>query len=740
MAIKKLHALVICLLIIFSSATASHVVGGYFTYEFVDLVQPNQVRYRVEFRLYRDCRNGNPNAPLETVIPLTIFDANNFFLVGLDSLPNDTISLVPDTLNNPCVVDFEEVCVEEGIYRNIISLDRDRDFKLVFQRCCRNRIIDNIVNPEDQGNTFSIDIPAFNRVGTNSSPSFNRKVPPILMCSQFDVRLDLDLSATDADDDSLVYSLCAPLNYVSSVIDPNPTPFPAFPPPYSTVPFRAPQSAGNPVPSDPAIMIDQSTGIITGVPTSLGNFVIGICVDEYRNGELLSRVLRDIQINTADCDPLIISAVQEQEQFCDGLTVQFRNQTNSPDPNVNENNFEYKWDFGEPGVLGDTSREREPVYTYSSPGIYDITLTVNPDLPCRDDTTVQFEVLDKLDPTINIRGDSCTDSNNLDFFVGGAFEDHATFEWNFGGNASVQTSDQDSVFGVEFSGDGPFPIQLTAFQDNCTVTLDEQLNLVDNPIIDFSISDSDGCLPLIVNFTDVSSFSGSAQFFWDFGDNNSISSEQNPTHTYTETGVYSIGLLLITEEGCLDTVQKSLDSIIIVRELPTSRFTLSDTSISLKQATVDIDGGTSLMADSSLIFINGELIANSSSLNYRFLDTGHHQVDLVVFNQFECSDTSQKEVFVFDEFEFIIPNVFTPNQDGLNDEFKVQACGVYGYEILIFNRFGEKVFESNSLNISWDGRHRGRPLNQGIYFYTIQVLDFRNEYLDFQGTVTLLRD
>jgi gliding motility-associated-like protein len=131
-------------------------------------------------------------------------------------------------------------------------------------------------------------------------------------------------------------------------------------------------------------------------------------------------------------------------------------------------------------------------------------------------------------------------------------------------------------------------------------------------------------------------------------------------------------------------------------------------------------------------------VAQTDLLNYQFKDTGHFQVDYIVINSFGCNDTASAEVFIFDEFEFIIPNIFSPNGDGINETFEMRACGVYEFEISIFNRSGEKVFKSNSMNINWDGRIGGKKASSGVYYYSILIKDFRGEYLDYSGSLTLI--
>ena len=327
---------------------------------------------------------------------------------------------------------------------------------MVYQRCCRNDEIANLPtsnragSTDFYGNTYQIEIPSFNAVGCNSSPDFIEE-PPIALCFGIDVSTTgLNLSAIDTlDNDSLVYFLCAPLDFnqdelpfTRPVGQPNAAPDTANFPPYNFVPFITGRSADDPIPSNPKIKMDSATGEISGIPTiNDKKYVIGICVEEYRRGTgiLLSTTRRDIQISTANCNPNIVSAVQEQQQFCDGFEVQFRNNSTSTSGNI----VSYKWDFGVAGIDSDTSREEEPIFTFPAEGAYSITLTANPDLPCSDDTTVLFEVLPLLEPEMELTGQFCRDNNLIDFAAAGDYESDATFLWNFGPLATRQTGTQE---------------------------------------------------------------------------------------------------------------------------------------------------------------------------------------------------------------------------------------------------------------------------------------------------------
>ncbi len=726
-------------------------------------------------------------------------------------------TLIPDDISNPCVVSGPNICVREEVYKTSLRLTKNRPHIITYQRCCRNASIDNLFIPDEQGSTITTTIPRFDVLDSNDTPVFNQ-FPPISICSGFDV--NLDLSAIDKDGDSLVYSLCAPLNY-SDRFDIRP--IPANPPPYLPVPYIGSFTPSNPLPASPGLSVDPQTGRLSGVPTTIGQYVLAYCVEEYRNGQLINTTRRSIQVNTGNCNPVIVSAVQDQEQFCDGLTVQFRNRSSS---NVTVQG--YKWIFGDPTTLADTSRDFEPMYTYPDTGSYTITLISNPGLPCNDTSVSVFTVYKRLSPVLSIEGKPCIQGNRINFVARGDYEDYADFLWTFDGPASLPSSTLDSVPGVVYSSTGSFPVRLVVSQDGCSDTLDQQVEFFENPRASFDYAPEGGCYPLPVNFTntsfapagsefdwsfgdgatstafnpvhtytangyynvrlevrttancidtaifqidsavhvsldsskneikfgvspsiacpgtsvqfiDSSFYEGGADYFWDFG-NNQLSNDPSPSFTYQDTGYYSVGLLLITKDKCIDTLQLSLDSAIRILPQPNSVFAIDEPNKPIKEADFTFDARSSEGYTNSYFEINGQRIAEADFFEYTFQDTGHFVVSHIVDSEGGCSDTTEVDVFVFDEFEFIVPNVFTPNGDFVNDVFKVRACGVYEYEIQIFNRYGETVFSSNSMTLNWDGRINSRSVNAGTFFYKIRIKDYLGDYREYKGPLSLIRD
>ena len=166
-----------------------------------------------------------------------------------------------------------------------------------------------------------------------------------------------DQSATDLDGDSIVYRLCTPLSGANQQV---PQPQPPNNPPYDPIqwvdpPYGVPNMLNGTPGGDP-LRIDPVTGLLTGLPNTVGQFVVGICVEEYRNGELISTTRRDFQYNVGQCNRTT-AAFFAPEIYCDGLTVDFENQSIDA--------AEYLWYFDRENDLSAISMEEKP-YLYFS--------------------------------------------------------------------------------------------------------------------------------------------------------------------------------------------------------------------------------------------------------------------------------------------------------------------------------------------------------------------------------------
>jgi hypothetical protein len=115
------------------------------------------------------------------------------------------------------------------------------------------------------------------------------------------------------------------------------------------------------------LRIDLNTGIIQGTPTVIGQFLVGVCVEEFRNGILLSRIRRDFQYNVRDCSNPTAACFNLPDTLCNTTTVTFEN--------CSQSTTEYKWTFYDgSGSVMSTSTEFEPTVSYPAYGTYKVQL------------------------------------------------------------------------------------------------------------------------------------------------------------------------------------------------------------------------------------------------------------------------------------------------------------------------------------------------------------------------------
>jgi len=130
---------------------------------------------------------------------------------------------------------------------------------------------------------------------------------------------------------------------------------------------------------------------------------------------------------------------------------------------------------------------------------------------------------------------------------------------------------------------------------------------------------------------------------------------------------------------------------------------------------------------------------NTSQVSYFFSDAGVYPIVLEIEDANGCKDTVMKAIKIESDYNFYVPNAFTPNDDNLNDVFYPMIHGVKSYEISIFDRWGHKVFGSSDLSLGWDGTNRGQPCKEGVYVWKIKVSTLGGEEKSYNGHVTLFR-
>ena len=501
--------------------------------------------YSIILKVYRECGPANTQGTdFDDIISLGVFDSGNNMMVNVYDvfLNANTVQNVPVVMTNPCGIPPTDLCVEEAIYTQVVSLPANGDgYTVVWQRCCRNPTISNLGTNFGNfpGMTSTVTIPGYDIIDPieNDSPVF-QEFPPVVLCADFE--FFFDHSATDADGDELVYSFCAPFDGADGN---NPAPNPPSNPPYNTVPYSPGYSSDYPIASNPAFQIDPVTGLITGTPTAPGQYAMGICCEEYRDGVYIGRILRDFQFNVVLCDANIVSAVtpQQPEQLCIGETLTFENNSINAE--------DYIWDFGVDGTDSDISTEYEPEFTFPDTGTYIVTLIANPTWPCADTSSQIFDVFEPLDPVIEIDNFECINSTEVfDFAVTGNLNSEATYFWDFNGG-SPSTGDNANPQNISFSNAENWTVDLVVNNHGCLAEDEFEYTAPPDPVA--SIEDQTGfCEGL--SFTFENNSVNAETYMWDFGSpwDGDISDEFEPSYTYADSGSYTVTLTAFAPFTC----------------------------------------------------------------------------------------------------------------------------------------------------------------------------------------------
>lgn len=548
-----------------NNISAGHLIGGDFSYRCIGSNDEGN-EYEVELTVYRncECRAGSPFcANFDGDALISVFDGNNQF-VGVFTMNLDTINekeVIPLQTDQLCLKEEPEVCVERSTgYREQITLPpSSTGYTLNYMRCCRNASINNLNQPEDQGSTYILTIPPNAEANCNSSPVF-RNLPPIILCAGYP--FEFDHSAIDPDGDDLVYELCTPFDYPLGPDQPQLFAMDAIPsPPYQPIVWGDYFSAENQIGGRPKMTIDRNTGLLTAFPDYVGRYVIGICVSEYRNGELLNTTIRDYQLKIVDCDvvqaEIASDDIDAEGNFilkeCEDYTVQFINQS--------EGTESFYWQFGDSFANGmDTSSLRNPLYEYPDTGRYEVTLIANPNKLCADTANIILDLYPKM--VVDFDWEATCAGGAMPF-TNQSTSDYGTFtnfSWSFGDGNISALQDPENIFDLG----GDYEVFLTATNSfGCTQELAKQVDVKPTPETDFG--NTSICIDQQpINFSDLSEInignivSRAWQITNELGDILLESDDLNIEYTFTSPGNYNILLTAIGDQGCSETTTSSI--------------------------------------------------------------------------------------------------------------------------------------------------------------------------------------
>lgn len=313
-----------------------------------------------------------------------------------------------------------------------------------------------------------------------------------------------------------------------------------------------------------------------------------------------------------------------------------------------------------------------------------------------------------------------------------------------GGSGTFENADSAQTIVSDLSP-GVNTFRWTINNNGCIASDEVSITYYEMPDVRFTVDTDDGCPPLKVQFLN-QSLNANSQFEWDFGDNN-ISTHENPVHTYYESGEYNVELSTTGPDGS----EVTADTTIVVHNVPQAKFDIAPEELYIPEQHLQCYNMSIDAERFRWEFGDGNTSEEENPM-HQYQDTGSYPIELHVWSEHECYDSTRKAnaVTVKQSGKIKFPSGFTPNTEGPvggrynpnskdNDIFHPIAKGVDEYRLEIFNRWGVLVFSTESIEIGWDGYFEGKLAPEGVYIYKVSGRYNNGQTFEKVGDFVLIR-
>ncbi|MCT4579873.1 MAG: PKD domain-containing protein [Flavobacteriales bacterium] len=392
--------------------------------------------------------------------------------------------------------------------------------------------------------------------------------------------------------------------------------------------------------------------------------------------------------------------------------------------------------------LTDFNAVYTPSVTDFANGFFELVLTTTDHGSCLegvDTVMVTIEAVPSANAGVNIQ--ACTTSDSIP--LSGSVSNVSGGQWSTGGTGTFHPNDTtlNAVYvpSIADLGSGTIQVYLTTIGSQiCGSDMDSiTIEFADPLTVDFA--NSDGCENNFMSFYDstIVHFGSISEWNWDFGDGGT-SQSPNPIHLYTNSGAYDVVLEVVSNLGCEYTLTQS----VVVQGSPIANFSLPTGDVIVGQ---EVGYSDLSVGGVSWYWTFGDGFGNSTDQNptYTYATEGDYNVLQTVTNAFGCSDTALLTLTVLPEEEPyyppVVPSGFSPNGDGENDVLYVRGGPFDSVILRVYNNWGNLIFESNDVNVGWDGTHNGKDQPKGDYVYSAIVIGLDGKEYIKKGSVSIIR-
>ncbi len=387
----------------------------------------------------------------------------------------------------------------------------------------------------------------------------------------------------------------------------------------------------------------------------------------------------------------------------------------------------WAWNFGDTI----TSNIQNPTHNYANSGNYTVTLTVQNSQGCIASVNKSTEVHPK--PIADFNYSYNCSNGVVSFNDASSSQGNAISLWNWDFNDGGISTDENPTY--TFANNGSQTVTLISGSSaNCSDTVSMQVYL-QSITADFNFVNK--CSYDSINFNDLSNTNGDtiAQYNWAFGDG-TFSTDTNPSHIYAVSNNYEVILVIQSNSGCSDTINKFVD----VYPVPTAGFNyytdeyIAGNNIEFTDLSSDAENWQWAFGDGITSTIqNPQHIYNTE---------GIYTIIQAVSNSYGCVDTAITDINIKSADKILppkLPTAFSPNGDNNNDIFYPRGGPFKTIEFRVYNSWGQVIYETTKLNEAWDGTYNGIDQPIGVYIWTVKAVTIDDKEYVKTGDVTLIR-
>lgn len=389
----------------------------------------------------------------------------------------------------------------------------------------------------------------------------------------------------------------------------------------------------------------------------------------------------------------------------------------------------WAWDFAN----GSTSTMQSPTNTYINENVYSVSLTVTTNYGCTDTYSADATVwpLPQVDFTpTDVCLEDATQFNDLTT-ISNQYSSNSivSWDWDFGNGGTSTQQNPTYAYAV----DGQFSATLTATSNNgCVNSATLPVTVHPLPQASFSGQNLSGCSPVCFSLNSTSTIDNGGSivdYTWNFSDGSSYSSGSPAlqdcfVNNTGNTAFYGVELVVTSDQGCVNNFSEA--NYIEVYHNPIASFTYSPETVDIMDPSVDINN-SSQYADNFNWDVTDYGTSTDYSPTFEWSPEPDSQfIQLIVSTDEGCFDTANAVLNILDRLILYVPNTFTPDNDDFNETFQpvfTSGFDPYNFNLTIFDRWGEIVFESNDATIGWDGTYGAGSstiVKDGTYIWRIE--------------------